>query len=75
MVNLKFVCRYCDSPPFPHFKALLDHYRKHHSYLMKRYEIKNKGVGKALVYAPTEDEAAYASGWPKFKCTIRDTPL
>lgn len=71
--RLRFKCNYCDAEPFPHFKALVDHYQECHAGLVKRYDIKriNKKA-TALIYATTEDEAAYGAGWDKKDCKIKE---
>jgi len=71
---MKFVCNYCKPlQTFPHFRALLEHYWEFHAEFRKRYEVKLKnGKSVALVYATTEDEAIYASGWNKNDCTIKE---
>lgn len=70
---LKFHCNYCATSPFPHFKALLQHYWEAHAELSRRYEVRRKDrTARALVYATTEDEAAYAVGWDKVDCIISE---
>ena len=65
-------CRYCGKNDFPHFRALLEHYWEKHAELKKRYKVTKRGVGVALVYATTIDEAVYASGWDKGDCKIKE---
>lgn len=70
---MEFLCNYCPTGPFPHFRALLGHYWEHHAEFRKRYEVKLKnGKSVALVYAINEDGASYATGWDRNDCTIKE---
>jgi len=68
---LIFKCNYCNAKPFPHFKALVDHYLEYHSDMVERYSIKRTDrKASALIYATAEKEAIDATGWKEKDCKI-----
>jgi len=71
-MTLKFECNYCPAV-IPHFKALVEHYRKVHEGKLKRYEIRNHKVKQvALMYASKPEELLECLGWDSKDCKVKE---
>ncbi len=65
---MKFICSICGQE-LPHFKGLLDHYKKTHPDLLKRYQIKHiPSTITLLAYSPNASVLIKAQGWNKQDC-------
>lgn len=69
----KFTCKYC-SASFGNIAQLLKHYEtEHKDKPMKRYSIEHRpDRNKALISAPSAQEACQACGWMIGDCYIRE---